>query len=107
MNKNVAEEIKSAKSAEELKAVAEKHGVRLDEDKVKDAFAAVQRIGELSDEEIDAAGGGCMIAGELLECPNCKTQGTLEGTLSDDGKTVTYKCKKCTHTFTIESIELG
>ena len=50
---------KSAKSAEELYALAKENGVELTEDEVKKYFAEWHKEGELSDDELQNVSGGC------------------------------------------------
>lgn len=55
------EKAKTAKTAEELLALAQENGVELSEEEAKTCFAQLQPVsGELSDDELDnVAGGGC------------------------------------------------
>ena len=54
------EKAKTAKSAEELLAMAKAEKVELTEEEAAKAFAELNKTGELSDEELDnVAGGGC------------------------------------------------
>lgn len=51
---------RTAKSPEELKALAEENGIELSDDKAKAYFDRLNNSGELSDEELDnVSGGGC------------------------------------------------
>ena len=54
------EKAKTAKSAEELLAMAKAENIELTEEQAAKAFAELNKAGELSDEELEnAAGGGC------------------------------------------------
>ena len=53
------EKAKTAKSAEELLAMAKAENVELTEEKAEKAFAELNKTGEISDEELDNVAGGC------------------------------------------------
>ena len=53
------EKAKTAKSAEELLAMAKAEKVELTEEEAVKAFAELNKTGELSDEELDNVAGGC------------------------------------------------
>ena len=56
----IIEKVKTAKSAEELLAMAEAENIELTEEEAAKVFEELNKSGELSDEELDnAAGGGC------------------------------------------------
>ena len=56
----IIEKVKTAKSAEELLAMAKAENIELTEAQAAKAFAELSKNGELSDEELDnVAGGGC------------------------------------------------
>ena len=56
----IIEKVKTAKSAEELLAMAKAENIELTAEEVAKAFAELKKAGELSDEELEnAAGGGC------------------------------------------------
>ena len=56
----IIEKVKTAKSAEELLAMAKAENIELTEEQAAKAFAELSKAGELSDEELEnAAGGGC------------------------------------------------
>ncbi|MGN1100375.1 MAG: hypothetical protein ACI4S9_08500 [Christensenellales bacterium] len=59
LSKKLLEKAKSAKSAEELLALAKTVNVELTEDEAVKAFAELNKTGELSDEELDNVTGGC------------------------------------------------
>ena len=60
ISKELLEKAKTAKSAEELLAMAKAEKVELTEEEAAKAFAELNKTGELSDEELDnVAGGGC------------------------------------------------
>ena len=52
------EKAKTAKSAEELLAMAKAEKVELTEEEAAKAFAELNKTGELSDEELDNVAGG-------------------------------------------------
>ena len=59
-SKELIEKAKTAKSAEELLAMAKAENIELTEEQAAKAFAELSKNGELSDEELDnVAGGGC------------------------------------------------
>ena len=59
-SKELIEKAKTAKTAEELLAMAKAEKVELTEEEAAKAFAELNKTGELSDEELDnVAGGGC------------------------------------------------
>ena len=56
----IIEKVKTAKSAEELLAMAKAENIELTEAQAAKAFEELNKNGELSDEELDnVAGGGC------------------------------------------------
>ena len=56
----IIEKVKTAKSAEELLAMAKSENIELTEEEAAKVFEELNKSGELSDEELDnAAGGGC------------------------------------------------
>ncbi len=58
--KELFEQAKNAKSAEELLSLAKENGVELTKEDAEEYFAQINKNGELSDEELDnVAGGGC------------------------------------------------
>ena len=60
ITKELLEKAKTAKTAEELLAMAKAEKVELTEEEAAKAFAELNKTGELSDEELDnVAGGGC------------------------------------------------
>ena len=60
ISKELLEKAKTAKSAEELLAMAKAEKVELTEEEAAKAFAELNKTGELFDEELDnVAGGGC------------------------------------------------
>ena len=60
ITKELLEKAKTAKSAEELLAMAKAEKVELTEEEAAKAFAELNKTGELFDEELDnVAGGGC------------------------------------------------
>ena len=58
--KELLEQAKKAKSAEELMSLAKENGKELTKEETEAYFAQLNKSGELSDEELDnVAGGGC------------------------------------------------
>ena len=53
------EKAKTAKSAEELLAMAKAEHIELTEEQAAKAFAELHKTGEISDEELDNVSGGC------------------------------------------------
>ena len=53
------EKAKTAKSAEELLAMAKAENIELTEEQAAKAFGELNKTGELSDEELDNIAGGC------------------------------------------------
>ena len=53
------EKAKTAKTAEELLAMAKAENIELTEEEAAKAFAELNKTGELSDEELDNVSGGC------------------------------------------------
>ena len=58
VSKELLEKAKAAKSAEELLALAKAEKVELTEEQAAKAFAELNKMGELSDEELDNVAGG-------------------------------------------------
>ena len=58
-SKELIEKAKTAKTAEELLALAKAEKVELTEEEAAKAFAELNKTGELSDEELDNVAGGC------------------------------------------------
>ncbi len=60
MKDKLFQKAKECKSAEELLAFAKENGLEMTADEAKVKFAEFHNVGELSDDELDAAaGGGC------------------------------------------------
>ena len=59
ISKELIEKAKTAKSAEELLAMAKAENIELTEEQAAKAFAELNKTGELSDEELDNVAGGC------------------------------------------------
>ena len=60
ISKELIEKAKTAKTAEELLAMAKAENIELTEEQAAKALAELNKAGELSDEELEnAAGGGC------------------------------------------------
>ena len=59
ISKELIEKAKTAKSAEELLAMAKAENIELNAEEAAQAFAKMNKNGELSDEELDNVSGGC------------------------------------------------
>ena len=59
ISKELLEKSKTAKSAEELLAMAKAEKIELTEEEAAKAFEKLHKTGELSDEELDNVAGGC------------------------------------------------
>ena len=78
--------IKNAASVEELAVILKELGKDVPAEDVEKTFNAIQKKGELSDEELDnVAGGGCEISNGLtgvdhpdMVCPDCHQKGMNE-----------------------------
>ena len=55
----IIEKVKTAKSAEELLAMAKAENIELTAEQAAKAFEKLHKTGELSDEELDNVAGGC------------------------------------------------
>ena len=65
-SKELIEKAKTAKSAEELLAMAKAEGFELPEGEAKTVFSKLNKSGELSDEELNNVSGGCGSGDEPL-----------------------------------------
>lgn len=59
MNKEIIEKAKNAKSPEELIALAKENGREMTKEQAETVFKSLQKSGELSDDELSDAVGGC------------------------------------------------
>ena len=59
ISKELLKEAKTAKTAEELLAMAKAEKIELTEEEAAKAFEELNKNGELSDEELDNVAGGC------------------------------------------------
>ena len=59
VSKELLEKAKTAKTAEELLAMAKAENIELTVEQAAKAFAELNKTGELSDEELDNVAGGC------------------------------------------------
>ena len=66
ISKELLEKAKTAKTAEELLAMAKEENIELTEEQAKEYFATIHASGELSDEELDNVSGGCGSGDEPL-----------------------------------------
>ena len=103
LTKELLEKAKSAKSAEELLTLAKESGVELTADEAEKYFAAWNKAGEISDEELENVSGGSqcrngslyssdppyyLITTDANWCPAC----TVGHTAGNGGT-----CGICTH----------
>ena len=58
-SKELIEKAKTAKTAEELLAMAKAENIELSAEEAEKAFAELNKTGELSDEELNNVAGGC------------------------------------------------
>ena len=58
-SKELIEKAKTAKTAEELLAMAKAENIELSAEEAEKAFAELHKTGELSDEELNSVAGGC------------------------------------------------
>ena len=58
-SKELIEKAKTAKTAEELLAMAKEESIEMSAEQAAKAFAELNKTGELSDEELDNVAGGC------------------------------------------------
>ena len=59
ISKELLEKAKTAKTAEELLAMAKAENIELSAEEAEKAFAELNKTGELSDEELNNVAGGC------------------------------------------------
>ena len=59
ISKELLEKAKTAKSAEELLAMAKAENIEMTAEEAAKAYAELHKTGELSDEELDNVAGGC------------------------------------------------
>ena len=96
LEKSQFEKARSAKSVEELLALAAESGVKLSDTEAKQYFAKMHHEGAISDDELDHVSGGCGGRPDFsyttyLKCANCGNTETWGGDFSD-GK---YECSVC------------
>ena len=59
ISKELLEKARTAKTAEELLAMAKAENIKLTQEDAVKAFAELNKTGELSDEELNNVAGGC------------------------------------------------
>ena len=59
ISKELIEKAKTAKSAEELLAMAKAENIEMTAEEANKVYAELHKTGELSDEELDNVSGGC------------------------------------------------
>ena len=80
---------KTAKSAEELIALAKENSIELTEEEAKKFFAELNKEGALADDELDNVSGGCgrtvvNVHYFTFECPFCGQYSQIKYTLYDN-----------------------
>lgn len=63
LSKELLEKAQTAKSPEELLQMAKAENIELSAEEAEEAFAKLNKSGELSDEELDNVAGGCSPSG--------------------------------------------
>lgn len=94
------EKAKTAKSAEELLAMAKTENIELSADDAAKAFAELHKTGKLSDEELDNVAGGLCVT---VTCPHCNSTNVSRATTSkavQDSGMQNYVCNDCKKHFT-------
>ena len=86
---------KSAKSVEELLALAKENGVELTEDEAKKYFAEWHREGELSDDELQNVSGGCGGPKEYETYPGAAPTCGGKFIMSDEAPDSSWRCGNC------------
>ena len=91
--------IKNAKSVEELSAIAKNMNLDMNEQDLQKTFDALQKTGELADEELNNVAGGsaCGYDHPDMVCPNCGHKGMNEDLLR--GWRWYYICTECWHAY--------
>ena len=87
----------SAKTAEELIAIAKAEGIEATEEQIRAQFDAMHKEGEIADDELDNVAGGC---GEhtiethvFCRNPHCSQKGSTQ-IFEGDRRDIT-RCPKC------------
>lgn len=76
MTEEIIKKIKAAGSAEELARIANENGLDIPAARAEEIFNGVKSKGEISDEELENAAGGC--GGKVDLCPMCKWSDVME-----------------------------
>ena len=100
LTKEQLEKARQAKSAEGLLALAKENGIELAEEEVKKYFDALNKQGELADEELNnVSGGGCggsnvpskvNVNSQNPTCPSCGAMLAFDTNKTGQGLVTTY-----------------
>ena len=87
--KEQIEKAKTAKSVEELIALAKENGIEMTEEEAEKYFADLHREGELADDELDNVSGGCgrtvvNVHYFTFKCPFCGQYSQIKYTRYDN-----------------------
>ncbi len=101
-SKELYEKVRGAGSVEEVRKIAEENGVKLDDNAAREAFDKYCGKKELSDDELDAANGGCR-KGPSVVCTVCGGEMELvQFHVYDRYNDVyysVYECTACGHVY--------
>lgn len=94
-NVELKRRLKTAGSEAEFKAILEEEGINLSDEDIENAFASINREGEIEDDDLDSvSGGGCSKEDYTLTCPRCGTKLTYVS-YSDNIDARTYYLNLC------------
>ena len=74
INKEMREKAKTAKTIEELIALAKENGFELNDEQANAYFAKLNQTGELADDELDNVSGGVCENKGRTGCPKCGSE---------------------------------
>lgn len=99
MNNDILESLKSAKTPEEILAVMRENGVEeFSEENAKMYFDFIHKSGELSDDELNAATGGCSTGGKtVVSCNHECHNGKYQAFYRSDHKSLRHTWETFTH----------
>lgn len=75
INEEIIKKIRAAKSPEEISEIMKSAGTGISEESAANMFRLVESKGDLTDEELESAVGGCG-SEPAQQIPNCKQCGT-------------------------------
>ncbi len=109
MNQELLTRAKAAKSPEELLKIAQENGMsEFTEESAKEYFELINKSGELSDDELSNAAGGCKKGGRRIVTAITVCAAAHEDKYMDYRVTSPYwKCKVCHSNSVIVANELG